>query len=33
MSIEFKQLSEVNKADIIDLMNNPLVRRPLTTDH
>lgn len=33
MAIEFKQLSEVNKADIIDLMNNPLVRRqmPLTS--
>lgn len=35
MKIEFKQLREVNKAEIIDLMNNPLVRRqmPLTSDN
>ena len=29
---EFKKLSVVERADIIDLMNNSLVRRPLTTD-
>ena len=35
MEIEFKQLSQVNKAEIIELMNNPLVRRqmPLTSDN
>ena len=35
MTIEFKLLAEVDKADIIDLMNNPLVRRqmPLTSDN
>jgi [ribosomal protein S5]-alanine N-acetyltransferase len=35
MNIEFKRLSEVNKSDIIELMNNSLVRRqmPLTSDH
>lgn len=35
MNIEFKRLSEVDKAGIIDLMNDPLVRRqmPLTTDN
>lgn len=27
MNIEFKRLTEVNKSDIIELMNNPLVRR------
>jgi ribosomal-protein-alanine N-acetyltransferase len=27
MNIEFKRLSEVNKSAIVDLMNNPLVRR------
>ncbi len=33
MNIEFKQLSEVDKSDIINLMNDPLVRRqmPLLT--
>lgn len=33
MNIEFKQLYEINKSEIIDLMNNPLVRRhmPLST--
>ena len=35
MHIEFKRLSDVNKADLIDLMNDPLVRRqmPLTNDN
>jgi ribosomal-protein-alanine N-acetyltransferase len=35
MGIEFKRLSEVDKSDIIELMNDPLVRRqmPLTTDN
>jgi [ribosomal protein S5]-alanine N-acetyltransferase len=35
MKIEFKQLSQVNKSEIIELMNNPLVRRqmPLTSDN
>lgn len=35
MQIEFKRLNEVDRAGIIDLMNNPLVRRqmPLTSDH
>ncbi len=35
MGIEFKRLSEVDKSDIIDLMNDPLVRRqmPLTRDN
>ena len=35
MHIEFKRLSEVDKADLIDLMNDPRVRRqmPLTTDN
>ncbi|WP_286757225.1 GNAT family N-acetyltransferase [Roseivirga sp. UBA838] len=34
MSIEFKRLSEVEKSEIIDLMNNSLVRRqmPLLKD-
>lgn len=33
MSIQFKRLTEINKADIMDLMNDPLVRRqmPLLT--
>ena len=33
MNIELKRLSEVNKTEIIDLMNNPLVLKymPLTT--
>jgi hypothetical protein len=35
MKIEFKRLNEVDKSDIIELMNNPLVRRqmPLTGDN
>jgi len=35
MEIEFKRLSEVNKFDIIELSNNPLVRRqmPLSSDN
>lgn len=35
MEIEFKRLNEVDKSEIIDLMNNPLVRRqmPLTKDN
>jgi len=35
MDIEFKRLSEVDKSDIVALMNNPLVRRqmPLTSDN
>jgi RimJ/RimL family protein N-acetyltransferase len=35
MHIEFKRLSEVDRADIIDLMNDPRVRRqmPLTNDN
>jgi len=35
MKIEFKRLAEVDKAEIIQLMNNPLVRRqmPLTSDN
>ena len=35
MSLEFKRLTEVKKSDIIDLMNNQLVRRqmPLLRDH
>jgi RimJ/RimL family protein N-acetyltransferase len=35
LHIEFKRLSDVNKSDIIDLMNDPRVRRqmPLTSDH
>lgn len=35
MAIEFKRLPEIDKADIIELMNHPLVRRqmPLTDDH
>ncbi|NJO91335.1 MAG: GNAT family N-acetyltransferase [Chloroflexia bacterium] len=34
MNIEFKRLTEVNKISIIELMNNPLVRRqmPLLTN-
>ncbi|HEX6292055.1 MAG TPA: GNAT family N-acetyltransferase [Herpetosiphonaceae bacterium] len=34
MGIEFKRLGEVNRRDLIDLMNHPLVRRqmPLTGD-
>jgi RimJ/RimL family protein N-acetyltransferase len=34
MALEFRRLTEVDKADIIELMNNPLVRRqmPLTSD-
>jgi len=35
MNIEFKRLTEVEKSEIIELMNNPLVRRqmPLTSDN
>ena len=35
MAIEFVRLTEVDKTDIIKLMNNPLVRRqmPLTSDN
>lgn len=35
MNIEFKRLTEVEKSDIITLMNHPLVRRqmPLTSDN
>lgn len=35
MNIEFKRLTEVEKSEIIELMNNPLVRRqmPLTKDN
>ena len=35
MEIEFKRLSGVEKADLIALMNHPLVRRqmPLTSDN
>jgi len=35
MNIEFKRLTEVEPSDIIELMNNPLVRRqmPLTSDN
>ena len=35
MNIEFKRLTEVDASEIIELMNNPLVRRrmPLTTDN
>ncbi|MEO0339042.1 MAG: GNAT family N-acetyltransferase, partial [Bacteroidota bacterium] len=35
MQIEFKRLSEVDKKDIINLMNHPLVRRqmPLLVGH
>lgn len=29
MNIEFKRLSEVEKSDIIELMNNPMVRRQM----
>ncbi|GAB5527084.1 MAG: hypothetical protein Roseis2KO_49560 [Roseivirga sp.] len=29
MDIQFKRLTEVSKSDIIDLMNNPLVRRQM----
>ena len=29
MNIEFKRLNEVEKSDIIELMNNPLVRRQM----
>lgn len=29
MNIEFKRLTEVGKSEIIDLMNNPLVRRQM----
>jgi hypothetical protein len=34
MALEFKRLTEVDKAGIVELMNNPLVRRqiPLTSD-
>ena len=33
MNIEFRRLTEVDKSEVIDLMNNPLVRRhmPLAT--
>ena len=35
MNIEFKRLNEIDRSDIIELMNNPLVRRqmPLTSDN
>lgn len=35
MNIDFKRLTEVGKSEIIELMNNPLVRRqmPLTRDN
>lgn len=35
MKLEFKRLNQVDKADIIELMNHPLVRRqmPLTSDN
>ena len=35
MHIEFKRLTEVDKSEIVELMNNPLVRRhmPLTKDN
>lgn len=35
MNIEFKRLTDVKKSEIIELMNNPLVRRqmPLTWDN
>lgn len=35
MNIDFKRLTEVEKSEIIELMNNPLVRRhmPLTSDN
>jgi len=35
LAIEFKNLAAVDRADIIELMNNPLVRRqmPLTCDN
>ena len=35
MNIEFKRLTEVEKSEIIELMNHPLVRRqmPLTSDN
>lgn len=35
MKLEFKRLPEVSRADIIELMNHPLVRRemPLTSDN
>ncbi len=35
MNIEYKRLTEVDKSEIIELMNNPLVRRhmPLTSDN
>lgn len=35
MNIEFKRLAEIDKSEIIELMNNPLVRRhmPLTIDN
>jgi RimJ/RimL family protein N-acetyltransferase len=34
MNLEFKRLTEIDKSEIIELMNNPLVRRhmPLTSD-
>lgn len=35
MTIEFKRLTEIEKSEIIELMNHPLVRRqmPLTSDN
>lgn len=35
MNIEFRRLTEINKFEIIELMNDPLVRRqmPLTKDN
>jgi len=35
MGLEFKRLTEVSKADIVELMNNSLVRKqmPLTSDN
>ncbi|CAA9579318.1 MAG: hypothetical protein AVDCRST_MAG86-2545 [uncultured Truepera sp.] len=35
MTVAFKRLTEVDKADLVDLMNHPLVRRqmPLTSDN
>ncbi len=35
MTVTFKRLTEVDKADLVELMNHPLVRRqmPLTSDN
>lgn len=35
MTVTFRRLTEVNPADLVDLMNHPLVRRqmPLTNDY